>query len=220
MLTPVAEGLHEVTRPLSVITLAIGTRMSVLRGADGGLHLLSPVDVTPEEKSAIDALGPVRSIIVPNRMHTLFWRKAHAAWPDAVLHGPNAMRARHTDVRWAETAAPADEALDAAFFEGAPQLDETVLFHRPSGSVVVTDMAFHFTESPGWWTGAYLRSQGVMGRVGQTLLTRSAIKDRAAARRSADQILAWGGSRVVVAHGSPFDGDARAALADAFAWIG
>lgn len=219
MLTPVAEGLYEVTRPLNVITFEIGTRMSVLRGSDGGLHLLSAVDVTPDEKAAIDAIGTVRSIIVPNRMHTMFWRKAHAAWPEATLYGPPATRAAHTDVRWADTNVPTDDALDAVFVEGAPSLDETVIYHRPSRSVIVTDMAFHFTEVPGWWTGMYLRSQDVVGRVGQTFLTRSTIQDHAAVRRSADRMLEWSGDRVVVAHGRAHEGDAREALRDAFAWL-
>ena len=54
----------------------------------------------------------------------------------------------------------------------------------------------------------------------QTKLLRSTIRDRAAARRSIDRVLAWDFDRVVMAHGQVLDHGGKEALRDATAWIG
>ncbi len=220
MVESIAEGFWQVPRPLTIATLAIGTRMHVLCGADGRLHLVSPVDVDDDEQRAIDALGKVASVVVPNTMHTMYWRKAHARWPGATLYAPEKVRAAAKDVSWAATSAPSDAAIDAQRFEGAASLDETVFFHRPSATVVFTDLVFHFTEKPGWWTGWYVSSQRVLGRVGQTIISRSTISDKGAARRSAARVAEWEGARIAVCHAANWSGDTRDAVKDAFAWLG
>jgi hypothetical protein len=48
------------------------TRMVVVRLADGGLWLWSPVKRTAEIDSAVRTLGPVRHIVSPNKLHHLF----------------------------------------------------------------------------------------------------------------------------------------------------
>ena len=66
-LRALADGLWVAERPLRVLPfLDIGTRMSVVRGPDGGLVLHSPVEADAPTRAAIDALGPVRAVVCPN----------------------------------------------------------------------------------------------------------------------------------------------------------
>jgi hypothetical protein len=219
MLQEIAPLVWALTRPLRALGFQLGTRMTVLR-CDDGLVVISAIDPSPDEKAAIDALGPVRAIVVPNRMHSLFFRKAKAAWPEAALYGPAAIRAKAKDLSWSEGRAPAADAVESLPFLGAPLLDEVALYHRPSGTLVVTDIVFHYREVPGWWTGAYLRAQNVVGRLGQTWVMRSAIGDKKAARHTADRLIELDPKRIVMAHGVPWEGDGRDALTDAFRWLG
>jgi hypothetical protein len=62
-----------------------------------------------------------------------------------------------------------------------------------------------------------------MGFYDQLALSRmlrwTAFSDRAAARRSLDQILGQSFDRIVVGHGSPVASGGREALAAAFGWL-
>jgi len=48
------------------------TRMVIVRLADGGLWLWSPVEKTAALEQEVRALGPVRHIVSPNSLHYLF----------------------------------------------------------------------------------------------------------------------------------------------------
>ena len=66
------DGLWTVAAPLKALGLAIGTRMTIVRLANGELWLHSPIRPTAEIREAIDALGPVRYIVAPNLFHHMF----------------------------------------------------------------------------------------------------------------------------------------------------
>ena len=66
---------------------AYPTRMVVVRLRDGGLWLWSPVQLTSTLKNEVRALGPVRHLVSPNKLHYLFLGQWQAAFPDAQLWG-------------------------------------------------------------------------------------------------------------------------------------
>jgi hypothetical protein len=49
---------------------------------------------------------------------------------------------------------------------------------------------------------------------------RAAIRDRAAARRSIERILAWDFDRIAIGHGEMVESGGREALRDAYGWLG
>src|SRR5262249_58999931 len=59
-------------RPLKLAVGDIGARMTVIRLADGGLFLHSPVPLDAATKRALDELGPVRVVVAPSKVHHLF----------------------------------------------------------------------------------------------------------------------------------------------------
>ena len=51
-------------------------RGAVVKLSDGSLWVHSPVNLDPELKAAMDALGPVKHIVTPNFEHNKFAQQA------------------------------------------------------------------------------------------------------------------------------------------------
>ncbi|HEX4534470.1 MAG TPA: DUF4336 domain-containing protein, partial [Rhizomicrobium sp.] len=45
------------------------TRMALIRLGNGDLFVWSPIALTPELKAQVDALGPVKHLVSPNKIH-------------------------------------------------------------------------------------------------------------------------------------------------------
>jgi hypothetical protein len=57
---------------------AYPTRMAIVRLAEGGLWIWSPIHISDALESEITALGPVRHIVSPNALHYLFLAEWHS----------------------------------------------------------------------------------------------------------------------------------------------
>src|SRR5262245_65482882 len=71
---------------LPYVRVEIGTRMTIIRLAKGGLLVHSPVKLDNELRRSIDALGETRAIVSPNRLHHLFVQDYIAAYPQARVY--------------------------------------------------------------------------------------------------------------------------------------
>ena len=71
-LRELSENIWIVERRQRFYGLEVGTRMTVIRLADGSLLLHSPVRLRPELRSELDAVGRVRYAVAPNRVHHLY----------------------------------------------------------------------------------------------------------------------------------------------------
>lgn len=216
MLERVAEGLHVARHPLRVLGVEFGTRMTVITLPDGGLWLHSPIPIDDALRSALDALGPVRHIVAPNLFHHLFLSPCQALYPDASLHVAPGFDRKRPDLKPDAVLGGAlpeawGDAIDAVLLEGMPALNETVFFHRPSRTLIVTDLVFNFGRPTGW-AGLFCRLNGIYGKVTPSRVYRSAIKDKAAFGRSVGRLLEWDFERVVLAHGGPIEEAGKATL--------
>ena len=68
--------------PLGV-KIPFSTRMTVVRLADGGLWCHSPIAPSPELFAQIDALGEVRHLVSPNKIHYAHIAAWKARYPQA-----------------------------------------------------------------------------------------------------------------------------------------
>lgn len=197
-------------------------RMTVIRLADGGLWLHSPIAIDDATAAELAALGPVRHIVAPSRLHHLFAAAACERWPTATLHAPAGLadkqpalrigRALAEDGRWPE--------LTIVAIAGAPKIDEHVFLHRPSGTLIVTDLLFNVHAVPGLMSPWILRMVGAWKRLAQSRIWRSMVKDRAAASASARRVIDLEFSRLVPAHGEVIDGaDTRERVGLALRWM-
>jgi hypothetical protein len=223
-LRELAEDLWIADQPLRFFGLEIGARMTVVRLSGGRLFLHSPIDPSADLKSEVERLGTPSFLVAPNRFHHLYVGGWSAAHPAARVYVAPGVLSKRPDLAGSEElgdAAPEEwsDELDQVFMAGFPLANEVVFFHRTSGTLISADLAFHVDARSPRSTRLAFRLAGAYGRLSVTLLERLGIRDRAAYRRSLDRVLAWPIARVVVAHGSVVEGDGRAALASAHAWL-
>ena len=77
-----ASNLWVIDRPfkLPYVGVDIGTRMTCIRLADG-LFLHSPVKLDPVLRNSLEALGEVRAVVAPNKLHHLFLAEYITSYP-------------------------------------------------------------------------------------------------------------------------------------------
>jgi hypothetical protein len=187
----------------------------VLRLPDRSLVIYSPIDFDAATLAALAALGEVRHLIVPSRLHHLFASAAAGRWPTARIHAAPGVRAKAPQLRVDHMLGQPEPAwqgvLDVEAIGGTPSIDEHVAFHRPSGTLLCTDLVFNITKPANLRTRLVLAMTGVGGgRLAQSRVWRFARRDRAAARASVERILAWPIAQVAPCHGEPCPIDSKA----------
>jgi hypothetical protein len=223
-LAPVAEGLWCATQPLRFLGLELGARMSVVRLPDGGLWLHSPIEPTAALRAALARLGPVRHVVAPNCFHHLFAARWSDAGPAVQVHVAPGLLRKRPDLSGArELASKPDPAwaaaLDQVAVQGMPLVNEVAFFHRPSRTLISSDLAFHVGPELPPWTRFWFRALGAYGHLATTFLEKLLTRDRAATRASIERILAWDFERVIVAHGRIQEAGGREAFRSAWRWL-
>ena len=110
--------------------------------------------------------------------------------------------------------------LEAHAVAGMARLQETVVFHPASRTLVLTDLCFNLVNVEGWFARTQLKMLDAYGRFGPSFLCRNWFTtDRAELRRSIDHLLAWEPERIVVTHGAVVTEGGTDQLRDAFAWL-
>jgi len=211
-------------RPLKLTVGDIGARMTVIRLADGGLFLHSPVRLDAATKRALDELGPVRVVVAPSKVHHLFASEYARAYPDARLHGAPGLAEKRRELRvdavlGDEPAPEWRDRIEQHLFRGAPVLNEVAFVHAPSRTLVLTDLAFNVPAGRTAGARLFYWITGAAGRFGPHRLVRTMIRDRRAARSSVERVLGWDFDRVVVSHGDVLETGGRERFATAFAFL-
>ena len=212
----------------------IGTRMTVIKLASGGLFLHSPTKLDDETKRALDAIGEVRAVVAPSRAHHMFVgdyikdlarcealrtagsRRRHPGFPR-----PNRRAARSETRRYFRRRGPNPNGQAKSISTCSRArwaINEVVFFHRASRSAIFTDLVFNvpadFKEARIFYTLV-----GGRGHFGPHRLIRMIIRDHKAARESVAKILEWDFDRVIVTHGDVLESGGKAKFADAFSYL-
>ncbi len=218
------EGLWVFDRPLSVLGVEIGTRMTVARLGDGGLWLHSPVRLDSETRADLEGLGPVRHVVAPNRVHHLFVAPYADAYPDAELWAAPGLPEKKPKLRFHHVLAgspPAAwrEEIDQLFFAGAPTLSECLFLHRRTRTLLVTDLAMNFAGGGSLMTRLGLRLMGLHRGFGASRMVKRLVRDREAARASLERLLGWDFERVIVTHGIVLQRSGKRLMRETWSWL-
>jgi hypothetical protein len=224
MLTSLAPGLWERNAPLSVFGMAIGHRMTVAQLRDGSLWVHSPVAHSAAIATALGGLGPVAHVVAPNCMHDTFLEGWFAAYPQARFHGAPDFAKFRRDLKFTDTLGSAadgtwSDRLEQHVLGGMPRLNEVVFLHRPSRTLIVTDLTFNLGSDMPLLSRVLLRINDCYCKFAVSRLLRSTIKDRAALRASLDRVLAWDFDRLVLSHGENIGTGAKEKLREAVAFL-
>lgn len=218
------DGLWVVDAPLSVWGFEIGTRMTVIRLADGGLFLHSPSPLDDALRAELEALGPVRCIVAPSRIHFLFVARYLEAFPDARSFAAPGLPEKRPELRFDAVLGdepPAEWAgqLEQVFVRGNETVNEVVFFHPPSRTLLLTDLAFNVQHSRNTWTRLFFWLNGAYRSFGPSRMMRALFRDRAAARASLERVLQWDFDRVILAHGIVLQRSGKRMLRKAYGWL-
>jgi hypothetical protein len=221
-LTPiVADKLWSLERPVWFSGARLRARTTVVRLDDRSLLLHTPAPPTDALAAQLRALGPVRWLVVPNRWHHLGAPAAAARFPEAKVVGPASALDRNEalrldldihDTRFGEQVPE----FDALPLEGVPFWDETVLYHRPTQTLLGADIVCSASEDDHWTWRCGARLTGCYERVRVPPDARKKIADKAAAARSLQAMLERPAQRLIIGHGHVIEEGCRDQLA--LAW--
>jgi Domain of unknown function (DUF4336) len=220
----IGQDVWVVGSPLRFVGLEVGARTTIIRLHDGRLFVHSPIAATPDFLQAARSLGEVAFLVAPNCFHHLFAADWKRAFPGAALFVAPGLERKRSDLDIAGVLSDLPEAgwagsIDQVVLRGIPMTNEVVFFHRPSRTLIASDLAFNLGAGSPGLTRFVFRLLGAHGRLAPTFLERLLVRDRPAFRRSLQQILAWPFERVVVAHGEISERGGREALMRGYAWV-
>ncbi|MGH8226666.1 MAG: DUF4336 domain-containing protein [Steroidobacteraceae bacterium] len=227
MLTPFGQDLYFVDGPpISFFGFPYPTRMAVARLSTGATWVWSPVALTQELADAVEAVGPVRHIVSPNKLHHLALPEWKRHWPNARLYAPPGLKRK---LKWidfdGELGDAPDDAwkadLDQTVFGGSIAMDEVVFFHRASRTVIFGDLIQRFPAmSATGWKGLLMRLDGLVGARGSTPREwRLSFLSHRHARGARRRVLEWKPEQLLVAHGECATAGATEIIADSLSWI-
>jgi Domain of unknown function (DUF4336) len=224
MLRQVDKDLWVVDLPLVMGPVHLGTRSVIVRLPDGAVWMYTPGDFDAATLREIEALGPVRYLVAPSKLHHLFLAAAQQRWPEAKLYAVPGVEEKQPGIRIdAKLSDAVPDAWQGIFEQipvgGAPGLNEVVFLHKPTRTLIVADIAFNVCESSHWFTRLFMRINDGYGRFGPTRIIRMMFKDRKAAQPGIDRILKLDFDRVIVGHGANVETGGREAMRAAFMFL-
>ena len=211
---------------VSVFGFHYPTRMAVIRLSGDDLFIWSPTKLTDSLRTAVDALGNVRHIVAPNSLHHLFLPEWARAYPGAKVYAPPGLREKRKDIDFhadlGNTPSPdwvGD--VDQVLVQGNLITTEVVFFHIKSGTVLFTDLIQQIpTNLLSGWRAVVARLDLMSGpEPSVPRKFRLAFTNRKDARHSLNRIFEWPAEKLLMAHGTPVEEDARAFLRRAFGWL-
>jgi len=202
------------------------TRMAVVRLSDGSAWVWSPVALSDELAKSVDAVGPVRHIISPNKIHHLFLAEWSERWPDARVYAPPGLAQRRPELNFdAELGDEPDPAwvadIDQVIFRGSVAMEEVAFFHRASRTAIICDLIQRHPEvTMTGWKGMLMRLDSLVGEHGSTPREwRASFLRRGRARTAREKVLGWKPERLLIAHGECAQADATTIIDRALSWI-
>src|SRR5262249_6284641 len=160
-------------------------------------------------------------LVVPNCFHHLGTPAAAARFPKAQVVGPDsALRRNETlklqlgfgDAQFREQVPE----LEALPLEGVPFLDETVLYHRSTQSLLGADIVLCASAKDHWTCRFAARITGFYERVRVPPDVRMSKLDKTAVARSIRSMLERPALRLIVGHTDVIDEGCREKLAQAW----
>jgi hypothetical protein len=205
--------------------------MTVIRLPDGTLLLHSPTRMTEALRQALLRLGPVAHLVAPNIAHWTLLKPWQQAFPQAITWAAPGLRERR-QVRRSLVRIDAElgslppaawgEAIDLCLVPGGLGFHEVAMFHRPSGTLVLTDLVLNLEPPkvpPVARPLARLFGSLAPGGMPPPYLRMIIRMRRAAAVSAAERLLRFNPERVIFAHGRWFDSDASPQLRRSLRWL-
>jgi hypothetical protein len=186
----------------------------------------SPVSVPASTLESIQALGTVRYLVAPTKLHVWRLEEWHTMFPGAALWAPPQLPHRYERLPFRgvlEDKPPkgwADD-FDQLVFRGNLFIEEIYFRHKKSQTVIFGDfIQNHAPAKSNPLLNFLLRIAGVAYPDGGVPIDiRLSFTNRNAARQSLERLLAWDFDKLILAHGVCVKSDAKKFVERAFRWL-
>lgn len=227
MLERIAEEVWIADGPtVSFFGFPYPTRVGVVRLPSGALWVWSPVGLDDALAAEVAALGEVRHLVEPNKIHHLALPEWKRRWPEARMYAPPGLAERFADLSFdaglTDAVEPAFEGMiDQVVVRGSFVMEEVLFCHLPSRTAFVGDLIQkHDPQDFARWQAWVMKLDGMVGPDGRTPREwRATFTDRDAARAAIHKAIAWQPERVVIAHGAWAREDGARFLHDSLVWL-
>lgn len=210
------------------LQLPFPTRMTVIKLPDGGLWIHSPTSLSETLANEVLKAGPVQFLIAPNTLHYWWIPDWKTRFPDAKVYAAPGLESS------AKRPLPVDGILgddppsdwtgifDQALVPG-DMLTEITFFHRPSRTLVLTDLIENFEpqRTRNWLYRLIIRLAGAADPDGKAPFDMQLTfwRHREAVKVAVERMIAWNPERIIIAHGRWYEGNCAAELRRAFRWV-
>lgn len=211
----IGDGIWIVRNEFSVPAFGnIGGCATIIAYEPDSLMIVSPAKFTETELEEIRKLGDVRWLVSPNPIHHLYLPRAHRAFPDARLAGPERTALKQADLKFdliltASAKMPWANGVDTIrFLARSPMDEEYVFFHHTTRTLVVCDLLFNLPPATTTWNKMWRK----INRVGDGLAMSNVSRllfDQNCVRLHAPEIDKLNPENLIMCHGEPILGQAR-----------
>ena len=231
MIRQIDRNLWVTEQPLRFLGLEVGTRMTVVKLSDNSLVLISPIKIDSEIEQQLNTLGIVRYLISPNLFHYLYLARCQQIYPQAQTIAPPGLAAKQPNLKidrvFTRDKIEFNSELEFLRFEGfrvlippkVKTINEIVFYHPASKTLIITDTAFNFDRTFPLTTQLAARVLGSYGKLKPYWLDKIASQDKQKLKKSIDKILTWDFQRVIMAHGTIVENNAKEQLTAGYQWL-
>lgn len=212
--------------PVHAVGIPFPTRMAIVKLSDGALWVNSPVHIALGMRDRILALGPVKYLVSPTKLHHWRLEEGHALFPAAELWGTRQVPREFQYLPLAGVLGDAPppgwaDDLDQVVLRGNLFLEEVAFFHRRSRTVIMADFVQNHLLAKGRPLRNLLyRLAGVAyPKGGVPIDIRLSTIHRKLARQSLAKLLAWDFDKLILAHGVCLRERAKDFVERAFQWL-
>jgi hypothetical protein len=193
-------------------------RTTILK-LDDGLLVHSPAPPTVESIKELARLGRVRWLVIPNTFHHLGTPEASARYPDATIVGPASVTTKYPGMKLDDIRTFAHPELTLIPLDGVPFLDETLLYHRPTQTLIGTDIALRADAADHWTWRWAARITGCYQKLRVPPDVKKKV-DKVAAAATIRAIRGLAIERLIVAHGEVVTENPKEQLLEAWKLVG
>lgn len=202
-----AEGVWRIDGSLPDMPLP--RRCTLVRCSDGSLLIHSGIAADARTMDQLDALGPVKWLVVPNAYHRLDAYVFKARYPQARVLCPRGATAKVREVVEVDGTLddfPPDARVRMFHLDGVGEREGAVTVSGPDGvTLILNDALFNLEKMRGLFGFVY---GTLMGNAGKpkvtTLYRRFVVKNRRAFREHLERLASIPGlQRILMSHGVP-----------------
>lgn len=209
--------------PLSVLGTQHGRNVTLIRLTSGKVVVHSMAPFSESDKAEIQALGPTGWLVEAMLLHDTYAKEGRQAFPAVPFLGPPGFEKVVGFATDPLCPSPPEWEGELRVFPlaGAPKLEEQLVLHVPSRTLIVADLVFNFDPAETGWDRFFHRYLAGFKRYpGMSRIFRLFVSDKERFRESLRPVFAADFDRLVVGHGSLIETGAKAKLAAALSDAG